>query len=144
MWKVKLWLVFPLLYPTQSDATFNCRYTAPNYTSGFNNIHLQCAQQNCMDTPLILHCALILGQYKILERMAINWQWVSRPTASFFNTWQIFKKNMISSLHCNCKNMSAGMPWLLSASAVSSNYSNYALSSFESFMANISVSMCEL
>ena len=35
--------------------------TAPNYTSGFNNIHLQCAQQNCMDTPLILHCPMILG-----------------------------------------------------------------------------------
>jgi len=35
--------------------------TASNYsTSGFNNIHLKCAQQNCMDTPLILHCSLIL------------------------------------------------------------------------------------
>ena len=35
--------------------------TAPNYlTPGFNNIHLKCEQQNCMDTELILHCALIL------------------------------------------------------------------------------------
>jgi hypothetical protein len=35
--------------------------TAPNYlTSGFNNIHLKFAQKNCMDTPLILHCVLIL------------------------------------------------------------------------------------
>ena len=35
--------------------------TGPNYTtSGFNNIHLKCAQQNCMDTPLILRCPLTL------------------------------------------------------------------------------------
>jgi len=35
--------------------------TAHNYlTSGFNNIHLKCAQQNFMDTALILHCPLIL------------------------------------------------------------------------------------
>jgi len=27
LWKLKLWLVFPLLYPTQSDATLNCSYT---------------------------------------------------------------------------------------------------------------------
>ena len=47
--------------------------TAPNYTtSGFNIIHLKCAQQNCMDTALILHCALVLepiqntGKYFVL------------------------------------------------------------------------------
>jgi hypothetical protein len=54
------------------------------------------------------------------------------------------QKNILPNLHCNCKNMFAGLPLLFSASALSSNYSNYALNSFESFMANISVSMCEL
>jgi len=34
--------------------------TAHNYLiSGLNNIHLKCAQQNCMDTALILHWPLI-------------------------------------------------------------------------------------
>ena len=50
-----------------------------NYlTSGFNNIHLKYAQQNCMATALILHCPLILEQYKILESTATNLQWLSR------------------------------------------------------------------
>ena len=104
--------------------------TAPNYqTAGFNNIHLKCAQQNCLDTALILHCALILEP---IQNVGINWQWVSRPAASFVNNWQPFTKNMISSPHCNCKNMTAGLPLLFSVSAVNSNYINYPLSSFDS------------
>ena len=64
---------------------------------------------------------------------------------SFVNTWHIFKKNIRSNLHCNCKNTSAGLPLLFSASALSSNCNNYILSSFEvTFMANIIVSMCEI
>jgi hypothetical protein len=84
-------------------------------------------------------------QHKTLESKAINWQWVAKPAASSGNIWQIFKNNIRSTLHCNCKNMSAGLPLLFYLSAVSSNYSNFLLSSFYvTFMANILVSMCEM
>jgi hypothetical protein len=77
--------------------------------------------------------------------MAINLQWVSRPPASLVNTWQNFKKNIRSNLHCNCKNMSAGLSLLFSVLAVSINYNNYPLTNLtKTFIANILLSMCEL
>jgi hypothetical protein len=40
-------------------------YSQKNYlTSGFNNIYLKCAQHNCIDTPLILHCPFTLEPLK--------------------------------------------------------------------------------
>jgi hypothetical protein len=61
--------------------------TAPNYpTSGFNNIHLKCAQHNCMDTLRIMYCSLIL------EPIQHTGKWVSTPPASLVNTCQDFKK----------------------------------------------------
>jgi hypothetical protein len=121
--------------PTQSDARFNCSYsvTAPNYlTSGCNNIHLKCAQHNCMDTPLIIHCALILEPIQNAGKYRNYIQWVSRPAASLVSIWQIFKKNIRYNLPYNCKKMSAGLPLLFSVSALSSNYNNYPLCSSES------------
>jgi len=75
---------------------------------------------------------VVHNQYKMLESMSVNWQWVSRSPASLVNTWQIFKKNIRYNLHCYCKNMSAGLPLWFSASIVSGNHNNYPLSSIES------------
>ena len=49
---------------------------------------------------------------------------LSKPPASFVNTWQVFRKNVRSNLHCNCYHCS-----LL---RLSSNYKNYPLSYVES------------
>ena len=70
------WFVLSSIpHKVMQDSTAAIQRRAHNYlTSGFNNIHLKCAQQNCMDTALIpgptqncmdtaliLHCTLILG-----------------------------------------------------------------------------------
>jgi hypothetical protein len=48
-------------HKVKQDSTAAIQRAAHNYlTSGFNNTHLKCAQQNCIDTPLILHCSMIL------------------------------------------------------------------------------------
>ena len=120
--------------------------TAPNYlTSGFNNIHLKCAQQNCMDSPLILHCPFILEPIQNPGNMEINLQWVSQPTELLLNTWQIFKKNITDPIctatartcqqDCHCSVL-----WLWVATTVIILSAHLTVT----FVTNISVSMCEL
>jgi hypothetical protein len=107
--------------------------TAPNYlTSGFNNIHLKCAQQNCMDctdTALSTDTSTNTRYWKV-------WQLTYSGYQDLQHQWLIpdtfLERIMRSNVQRNCKNMSAGLQLLFCALAVSSNYNNYLLSSFDS------------
>ena len=113
--------------PTKSHARFNCSYTVRRQ-------HLTTWHQDSTifiwnahnKTVWTLHWYCIVqwhyNEYKILESMAINLQWVSTLPAPLINIWQIFKKNIRYNLHWNCKNMSAVLPLSFCALAVSSNY----------------------
>ena len=140
-WRKKICFSSFTMNPTESDKRFNRSYTVrrqhlssqhEDSTIFIWNVHSKTVW------TLYWYCIVhwYLHQCKILESIAINIQWVSRPPAPLVNTWQIFKKNIRYNLHCNCKNnnMSAGLPLLFSASAVSNNYNNYLLSSFESYV----------
>ena len=81
--------------PIQSDARFNCCYTVrrQHQTPWHQDSTIYIRNMNSK-TVWTLHWYCIVhwywNQYKILESMAINWQWVSRPAASFVNNWQPF------------------------------------------------------
>jgi len=150
LWKVKLWLFFPLLEPTQSDARLSCSYTVrgqhittwhQDSITFFWNVHSK--------TVWTLHWYYIVTwywyQYKILESKPSNWQWVSRPPVSFGNTYRFLKiisgpicttgaKTCQQDCHyCSVLQLSVGTTVIIPSAHLK-----------VTFMANISVSMCEL
>jgi len=102
---------------------YSQRTTHNFLTSGFNNILLKCA----------------------LESKSINWQWVSRPPASFGNTYRFLKiisgpicttgaKTCQQDCHyCSVLQLSVGTTVIIPSAHLK-----------VTFIANISVSMCEL
>jgi hypothetical protein len=103
--------------------------TALNYqTPRFNNIYMKSARQNYVQL-----------QYRLTPQQTENtgvWWCQYFEKQDLQHHWLIpdrfLKKNIRYNLHCNCKNMSGGMPLMFCALAVSSNYNNYPLSSMES------------